>query len=105
MVAGIRTSTTTDWPPNAGTARSSDRTAPGRMSRFFAADQSPAGIAWCLESPSYRPSGRETVEQNAETVKVVEMGVRYIDSLQVAVVQSDPIREGLGLSHCPHGVH
>jgi hypothetical protein len=28
--------------------------------------------------------------------------VRYIDGLQVAVVQSDPIRESLGLSHCPH---
>src|ERR1700683_246862 len=53
----------------------------------------------------YRPSARETVEQNAQTIEVVEMGVRYIDGLQVAVVQSDPIRESLGLSHCPHCVH
>src|SRR5208282_5183521 len=53
----------------------------------------------------YRPSARETVEQNAQTVEVVEMGVRYIDSFQVAVVQSNPIRESLGLSHCPHCVH
>src|ERR1700733_2691878 len=28
------------------------------------------------------------------------MGVRDIDGLQVAVVQSDPIRESLGLRHC-----
>ena len=47
----------------------------------------------------------ETVEQNAQTVEVVEMGVRYIDGLQVAIVQCDPIRESLGLSHCPHCVH
>ncbi len=53
----------------------------------------------------YRPSARETVEQNAQTVEVVEMGVSYIDGLQVAIVQSDPIRESLGLSHCPHCVH
>jgi hypothetical protein len=53
----------------------------------------------------YRPSARETVEQNAQTVEVVEMGVRYLDGLQVAVVQSDPICERLGLSHCPHCVH
>jgi hypothetical protein len=33
--AGIRTSATTDWLPNAGIAPSSDRTAPGRMSRFL----------------------------------------------------------------------
>ena len=52
-----------------------------------------------------RPSARETVEQNAQTVEVVEMGVRYIDGLQVAVVQSNPIRESLGLSHRPHRVH
>jgi len=32
-------------------------------------------------------------------------GVRYIDGLQVAVVQSDPSRERLGLSHRPHRVH
>ena len=38
--AGIRTSATTDWLPNAGIARSSDRTAPGRTSRFSAADRS-----------------------------------------------------------------
>src|SRR5579862_9082554 len=37
--AGIRTSTTTDWLPNAGTAPSSDRTTPGRTSPFFAADR------------------------------------------------------------------
>ena len=53
----------------------------------------------------YRPSARETVEQNAQTVEMVEVGVRYIDGLQVAVVQSDPIGKGLGLSHCPHCVH
>src|SRR5579872_3492419 len=53
----------------------------------------------------YRPGARETVEQNAQTVEVVEMGVCYIDGLQVAVVQSDPIRESLGLSHWPHCVH
>ena len=53
----------------------------------------------------YRPSARETVEQNAQTVEVVEMGVRYIDGLQVAVVQSHPIREGLGLSHRRHRVY
>jgi hypothetical protein len=51
MAAGIRTSTTTDWLPNAGIARSSDRTAPGRTSRFSAPDRSPAGNAWCLGSP------------------------------------------------------
>ena len=50
MAAGIRTSTTTDWLPNAGIAPSSDRTAPGRTSRFFAPDRSPAGNAWCLGS-------------------------------------------------------
>ena len=33
------------------------------------------------------------------------MGVRYIDGFQVAVVQSNPIRESLGLSHRPHRVH
>src|SRR5437016_12484879 len=48
MAVGIRTSTTTDWLPNAGTAPSSDRTAPGRTSRFSAADRSPAGNVWCL---------------------------------------------------------
>ena len=53
----------------------------------------------------YRPSARKTVEQNAQTVEVVEMRMRYIDGLQVAVVQSNPIRESLGLSHCPHRVH
>src|ERR1700722_620611 len=45
--AGIRTSATTDWLPNPGTAPSSDRTAPGRTSRFSAADRNPAGNAWC----------------------------------------------------------
>ena len=49
MAAGIRTSTTTDWLPNAGIAPSSDRTAPGRTSRFSAPDRSPAGNAWCLD--------------------------------------------------------
>ena len=49
----------------------------------------------------YRPSGWETVEQNAQTVEVVEMSVRYLDGLQVAVVESDPISESLGLSLCP----
>jgi hypothetical protein len=53
----------------------------------------------------YRPSAWETVEQNAQTVEVVEMGVRYIDGLQVAVVQSNPIRESLGLSHRRHCVY
>jgi hypothetical protein len=38
MSPGIRTSTTTDWLPNAGIAPSSDRTAPGRTSRFSAPD-------------------------------------------------------------------
>jgi hypothetical protein len=33
------------------------------------------------------------------------MGVRYIDGLQVAVVQSNPIRESLGLSHRHHCVY
>src|SRR5208282_5675331 len=33
------------------------------------------------------------------------MGVRYIDGLQVAVVQSNPIRESLGLSHRRHCVY
>jgi hypothetical protein len=47
MPPGIRTSTTSDWPPNAGIAPSSDRTAPGRTSRFSAADRSHAGNAWC----------------------------------------------------------
>ena len=51
-----------------------------------------------------RPSAWKTVEQNAQTVEVVEVGVRYIDRLQVAVVQSNPIRESLGLSHRPHCV-
>ena len=37
------------------------------------------------------PDARETVEQDAQTVEVVEMGVRYIDGLQVAVVQSNPV--------------
>ena len=50
MAAGIRTSTATDWLPNAGIAPSSDRTAPGRMLRFSAPDRSPAGNAWCLGS-------------------------------------------------------
>ena len=54
---------------------------------------------------SNRPGARETVEENAQAVEVIEMGVSYIDGLQVAVVQSDPIRESLGLSHCPHCVH
>ena len=40
-----------------------------------------------------------------QTVEVVEMGVRYVDGLQVAIVESDPIRESLGLRHCPHCVH
>src|ERR1700727_1619518 len=53
----------------------------------------------------YGPSTRETVEQNAQTVEVVEMGVRYIDGFQVAVVQTAPIRESLGLSHRSHCVH
>src|SRR5579872_1593910 len=52
----------------------------------------------------YRPSLRETVEQNAQTVEVVEMGMRYINGLQVAIVQSDPMRESLGLSHRRHCV-
>jgi hypothetical protein len=51
------------------------------------------------------PSARETVEQNAQTVEVVEMAVRYIDGLQVAVVQRNPIRESLGLSHRRHCVY
>jgi hypothetical protein len=33
------------------------------------------------------------------------MAVRYIDGLQVAIVQCNPIRESLRLSHCPHCVH
>jgi hypothetical protein len=33
------------------------------------------------------------------------MGVRYIDGLQVAIVQSNPIRESLGLSHRRHCVY
>ncbi len=33
------------------------------------------------------------------------MRMRYIDGLQVAVVQRNPIRESLGLSHRRHGVH
>ena len=53
----------------------------------------------------YRPSVRETVEQNAETVEVVEMAVRDIDGLQVAVMQRNPIRESLGLSHRGHCVY
>src|SRR6202161_4541587 len=53
----------------------------------------------------YRPSARETVEQNAQAVEVVEVGVRYIDGLQVAVVKSNPIREGLGLSNRRHCVY
>src|ERR1700733_11154377 len=36
MAAGIRTSTTIDWPPNAGTVPSSDRTALGRTLRSSA---------------------------------------------------------------------
>src|ERR1700721_2335877 len=48
--AGIRTSTTTDWLPNAGITPSSDRTAPGRMWRFSAADRSPEGNLWGLGS-------------------------------------------------------
>src|SRR6202451_470406 len=43
--------------------------------------------------------------QNAQTVEVVEMAVRYIDGLQVAVVQRNPIRESLGLSHRRHCVY
>ena len=39
MAAGIRTSTTTDWLPNAGTGPSSDRTDPARTSRFSALDE------------------------------------------------------------------
>src|SRR5579859_2224355 len=53
----------------------------------------------------YRPSARETVKQNAQTIEVVEVAVRYIDGLQVAVVQSNPIRESLGLSHRHHCVY
>ncbi len=33
------------------------------------------------------------------------MRMRYIDGLQVAVMQRNPIRERLGLSHRRHGVH
>jgi len=36
------------------------------------------------------PERPKTVEQNAQTVEVVEMAVGYINGLQVAVVQSDP---------------
>src|ERR1700679_2239705 len=53
----------------------------------------------------YRPSAWETVEQNAQAIEVVKMSVGYIDGLKVAVVQSDPICESLGLSHRPHCVH
>src|SRR5579863_1963414 len=45
--AGIQTLTTTDWRPNVGTTPSSDRTAPGRTSRFSAPDRSLRGNAWC----------------------------------------------------------
>jgi hypothetical protein len=51
------------------------------------------------------PSHRETVKQNAQAEEVVEMGVRDVDGLQVAIVQSNPIRQGLGLSHRRHCVY
>jgi hypothetical protein len=47
----------------------------------------------------YGPSPREAVKQNAETEEVVEMPVGYIDGLQVAVMERNPIRESLGFSH------
>ena len=60
------------------------------------------------------PASRESLFRNFEKLRTETCpfanlpegdGVRYIDGLQVAVVQSDPIRESLGLSHCPHCVH
>ena len=47
----------------------------------------------------YGPCVREAVQQNAQTVEVVGMPVRYINDPQVAVMQRNPIRESLGLSH------
>jgi hypothetical protein len=47
----------------------------------------------------YGPSVRETAKQNAQTVEVVGMPVRYINDPQVAVMERNPIRESLGLSH------
>jgi hypothetical protein len=53
----------------------------------------------------YRASARKPVKQNAQAIKVVEMGVRYVDSLQITIVQRNPIRESLGLSHRRHCVY
>src|ERR1700684_3578863 len=59
-------------------------------------------MAFTVLGVAIRPSARETVEQNAQTIEVVEMGVRYIDGLQVAVVQRNPIPERLRFSHSRH---
>jgi hypothetical protein len=36
---------------------------------------------------------------------MVEVGVGYVDGLQIAVVQGNPICESFGLSHRRHGVY
>jgi hypothetical protein len=56
--------------------------------------------SWALLSPE-RPGNVRA----AQTVEVIAMGVRCIDGLRVAVVQSNPIRESVGLSDCQHCVH
>jgi len=67
MAAGIRTSATTDWPPNAGIASSSDRTAPGRTSRFSAPDRSPAGTASYLGSPRESRARRASCDRQRQS--------------------------------------
>ena len=47
----------------------------------------------------------EVLVDDGQTEEVVEMGVRYVDGLQVAVVQSNPIGESLGFSHRRHCVY
>jgi hypothetical protein len=53
----------------------------------------------------YRARARKTVEQNTQTIEMVEMGMRYIDGLKVAVMQSDSIRQSIGLSDGQHRVY
>ncbi len=62
-------------------------------------------MAFTVFGRCYPASARETVEENTQTVEVVEMGVRDRDGLQVAVMQSNPTRQSLGLSHRRHRVH